>query len=83
MDSSFLLFLGIFALCALIWIAAVMPRREKTVKPDYVDDWAPRASQYAAGRAPSPLTLRAAEKPMQFAQQGEEGSPLPHELLRV
>jgi hypothetical protein len=48
-------------------------------------------SQYAAGRAPSPLKLRAAERPFtmteqkkrQFAPDNSEGSPLPHELLRV
>jgi hypothetical protein len=52
-------------------------------------------SQYAAGRAPSPLQLRAAERPMrtpgqvaapdrpQFADGDRDGSPLPHELLRV
>jgi hypothetical protein len=52
-------------------------------------------SQYAAGRAPSPLQLRAAERPMrapgqvaqnerpQFASGERDGSPLPHELLRV
>lgn len=51
--------------------------------------------QYAAGRAPSPLQLRAAERPMrapgqvvaserpQFAAGDLDGSPLPHELLRV
>jgi hypothetical protein len=52
-------------------------------------------SEYAAGRAPSPLQLRAAENPMrspgqvsaskrpQFAAGDRDGSPLPHELLRV
>jgi hypothetical protein len=44
-------------------------------------------SQFAAGRAPSPLQLRAAERPMnrepQFAHGDKDGSPLPHELLRV
>lgn len=52
-------------------------------------------SQHAAGRAPSPLQLRAAERPMrtpgqpvqnerpQFASGERDGSPLPHELLRV
>ncbi len=82
MDSSFLLFVGIVAFCALVWLIAVTPRREQAPAP-VQDDWTPRASQYAAGRAPSPLTLRAAEKPMQFAQEGKDGSPLPHELLRV
>lgn len=49
---------------------------------------------YAAGRAPSPLQLRAAERPLpaygqtdqtrpQFANKDVEGSPLPHEMLRV
>lgn len=48
---------------------------------------------YAAGRAPSPLQLRAAERPLrpygqdqtrpQFASKDVEGSPLPHEMLRV
>ncbi|MBI2690879.1 MAG: hypothetical protein HYX29_02865 [Solirubrobacterales bacterium] len=52
-------------------------------------------SQHAAGRAPSPLQLRAAERPLrtpgqaasderpQFAAGDRDGSPLPHELLRV
>lgn len=53
-------------------------------------------SQYAAGRAPSPLQLRAAERPMrvargesvkderpQFATGERDASPLPHEMLRV
>ncbi|MGH2958747.1 MAG: hypothetical protein ACRDKE_04020 [Solirubrobacterales bacterium] len=52
-------------------------------------------AQYAAGRAPSPLQLRAAERPLrspgqsmdnerpQFASGDRDGSPLPHELLRV
>jgi hypothetical protein len=44
-------------------------------------------SQHAAGRAPSPLQLRDAERPMkrqpQFAHGDKGGSPLPHELLRV
>jgi hypothetical protein len=44
-------------------------------------------SQFAAGRAPSPLQLRDAERPMkrepQFATGNNDGSPLPHELLRV
>jgi hypothetical protein len=44
-------------------------------------------SQFAAGRAPSPLQLRDAERPMkrepQFAHGDKDGSPLPHELLRV
>lgn len=52
-------------------------------------------SQHAAGRAPSPLQLRAAERPMrmdgradpnqrpQFASGDRDASPLPHELLRV
>lgn len=49
---------------------------------------------YAAGRAPSPLQLRAAERPLpplgqpegarpQFSKTDTEGSPLPHEMLRV
>lgn len=53
-------------------------------------------SQYAAGRAPSPLQLRAAERPLrvargesikderpQFAAGDSDASPLPHEMLRV
>lgn len=49
---------------------------------------------HAAGRAPSPLQLRAAERPLpplgqpegarpQFSKTDTEGSPLPHEMLRV
>jgi hypothetical protein len=80
-----------------------LPRREK--KPSAIKvaqkERAPYVyepkvpSQYAAGRAPSPLQLRAAEKPMvmntatinrerpQFADGDRDASPLPHELLRV
>jgi hypothetical protein len=79
-----------------------LPRREK--KPEAIKvterERAPSLpslpSHYAAGRAPSPLQLRAAERPMrvaigesvkgerpQFATGDGEGSPLPHELLRV
>jgi hypothetical protein len=52
-------------------------------------------ARYAAGRAPSPLKLRAAETPVhlnteppqrerpQFATGDSDAAPLPHELLRV
>lgn len=39
------------------------------------------ASQYAAGRAPSPLQTRAARPAPQFALAGEK-APLPHEFSR-
>lgn len=77
-----------------------LPRRDK--KPEAIKvkqvERAPLVrrmpSQHAAGRAPSPLQLRAAERPMrapgqaapvdrpQFAAGDRDGSPLPHELLR-
>jgi hypothetical protein len=77
-----------------------LPRREKKqVVKVKQREWAdynapvPGPSQYAAGRAPSPLQLRAAEKPLQlgeldkkrpqFAAGDRDASPLPHELLRV
>ena len=65
-----------------------LPRRNKKPTPIKVEQREratyvpPAPSQYAAGRAPSPLQLRAAERP-QFAAGDLEGSPLPHELLRV
>ena len=78
-----------------------LPRRDK--KPQTIKvaqrERAPLVqrmpSQYAAGRAPSPMQMRAAQDPMrapgqlgaterpQFAEGDRDGSPLPHELLRV
>ena len=78
-----------------------LPRRNKKPQPMKVAqrERAPivhrMPSQYAAGRAPSPLQLRPAADPMratgqdaaserpQFAAGDRDGSPLPHELLRV
>lgn len=78
-----------------------LPRRgkkPKAIKVKHVERAAlvPRMpSQFAAGRAPSPLQLRAAERPMRtpgqaasgetprFASGERDGSPLPHEMLRV
>jgi hypothetical protein len=64
-----------------------------TVRTAYVPN---PPSQHAAGRAPSPLKLRADERPLgaaygeripndrpQFAVGNPEGAPLPHEMLRV
>lgn len=78
-----------------------LPRRNKkpaAIKVKQVEraSLVPRLpSQYAAGRAPSPLQLRSAERPMRdtvqtasdgrprFASGDPDGSPLPHEMLRV
>ncbi|MBJ7353641.1 MAG: hypothetical protein JHC98_02355 [Thermoleophilaceae bacterium] len=79
-----------------------LPRRNKKPAPIKITQrerapYVPKApSQYAAGRAPSPLQLRAAERPLrvargesvkderpQFAAGDSDASPLPHELLRV
>jgi hypothetical protein len=71
---------------------AAQPQQQATkivpmeVVPEYVSRYAADGSIYAAGRAPSPLKLRAAERPLpappvrQFAYANLEGSPLPHEL---
>lgn len=52
--------------------------------PPYVSRYAEDGTKYAAGRAPSPLKLRAAARPLrpalQFAIADLDGSPLPHEL---
>lgn len=74
--------------------AIKMEKERVNVRPGVPPQPALAPHTYAAGRAPSPLQLRAAERPLrpagqvdetrpQFATKDVEGSPLPHEMLRV
>jgi hypothetical protein len=93
MDSSLFQFFMLVLGCVVVY--ALIHRSSKAQENERYDqsDWTPRASEYAAGRAPSPVQLRAegrADKSThQFAvgdpsdPRNERPAPLPHELLRV